>query len=72
MELPPKYFGRKSKNTPMMTVATIGANDALSPLTPPLPNIHEESFEESTLDWEDDASIDTAGREMNDMNASSC
>ena len=50
MELTLKYFGRKSKNTPMMTVATIGDNDALSPLTPPLSNIHEKSFEESTLD----------------------
>ena len=52
---------------PMMKVATIGDIDVLSPFTHPLPNIGEESFEESTFDWEDNASIDTAGREKNDQ-----
>ena len=66
MQVPPKYFRRKPKNIPTITVAMTGDNDALSPLTSPVPNIHEESFEESTLNWENDASIDTAGREMND------
>jgi hypothetical protein len=60
------YFGRKPKNAPMATVATIGDNDALSPLTPPVPNINEDLFEESTIDWGDNASIDTAWQEIND------
>ena len=45
MEAPPKYFGRKPKNMPTITVAITGDNDALSPLTPPVPKIHEKSFE---------------------------
>ncbi len=63
--------GRKPKQTqPAATVPVdclnlfISSEDALSPLTA-VPNVNDESIEESTIDWEND-SIDTVTRESND------
>jgi hypothetical protein len=63
--------GRKPKQTqPAATVAVdsvnllISSEDAFSPLTA-VPNVNDESIEESTIDWEND-SIDTVTRESND------
>jgi hypothetical protein len=63
--------GRKPKETkPAAMVAVdcsnlfVSSEDAFSPLTA-LPNINDESIEESTIDWEN-ASLDTVMREGND------
>ncbi len=63
--------GRNPKQTqPAATVPVdclnlfISSEDALSPLTA-VPNINDESIEESTIDWKND-SIDTVTRESND------
>jgi hypothetical protein len=63
--------GRKPKQTqPAATVDVdysnllISDEDAFSPLTAG-PNVNDESFEESTIDWEND-SIDTAMHKSND------
>jgi hypothetical protein len=42
----------------------VGSEDAFSPLTA-VPNINDESIEESTIDWEN-ASLDTVTHESND------
>jgi hypothetical protein len=63
--------GRKPKVTkPAAMVAVdclnlfVSSEDAFSPLTA-IPNINDESIEESTIDWEN-ASLDTVTRESND------
>jgi hypothetical protein len=63
--------GRKPKQTqPAAMVAVdclnlfISSEDAFSPITA-VPNVNDESIEESTIDWEND-SIDTVTFESND------
>jgi hypothetical protein len=64
MELPPNNLGMKPKKMPM-TVAMIGHKDVWSPLNAVL-NINDKSFEESTIEWEGNASIDKEGQEINE------
>jgi hypothetical protein len=62
--------GNQKKQKPAATVAVdcsnlfISGEDAFSHLTA-VPNVNNESTEESTIDWEND-SIDTVMRESND------